>query len=285
MSGYLRRLWSRWTVAATAVLLILTMAAALARASGAETKPLLSPEADSFIDQQTGRYLTVQLMPQQTTTGTFTFAVPGVGLFISSIPARVASKDRSTITLYYDGAGTLDREAKLDILGATRTQTSGVVAVVHIRLEAEVDRAQGSAHAQLWSDNASYTMESRVPQHDADRALKAIIDALVDQDWHMLYAYNSRLLRTTKSEGAFATMMDNAVRAVGAPVRGSIVTVPAYSSKEGGHFLATARLALTTEKGDMRQVRTYDVQVVPDADGWRYTGMNRVSDATPTAGR
>ena len=197
----------------------------------------------TFIDGAHHTQLLVYLDPDVAHFGEFSFAAKGAGLFWNVRPATVDIAGEHSVTVRYEGAGTVDEAASLDfVFGLNRS--SGSTQPVSIRLEAQIDPITSAATADLWTGGAHYSLVVRPPAHNADQALAAMLDAYRTEDWSALYDLFYSQVRTQVSRAEFVAQI--AAAASGWPlVDAQVVSPITYGSGQAGFFTAVAQVRVT----------------------------------------
>lgn len=267
----------RWLFLAFAVVLALAVAGVagvVGKAARTEAQDTLSGEPSGFIDQERGTYLIVYLDQSEPHAGEFTYAVPGLGLFTGTMPATVEVKSHTSVIVRYDGAGTLDRDAKLDPVLALWTQSSGESEPVSLRLEAHINPERLTTSAQLWYAGQMYKLNSKEIPHNADAALATIADAYNRQDWSTLYHYGYRRLQAGMTEAEFVTWVTSGLQAQGRVVRAQVASDVVYQTSKGGYHVAVGKIALTLSQDGVETTTTMNVVLVMDGGAWRWMTLD-----------
>ncbi len=265
-----RRRAAPWVLLGALSALVLTLAWSGGRVAvtGAQDPP--SGEPAGFIDQARGTYLVLQLDASQPDAGRFTFAVPGVGVFVGDAPATVDPPAATGVAVRYAGAGTLDSAAVQDPVFTLWTALSGQAVPVTFQLVAQIGPDRTIATAQLVYASQVYLLTTQPAPQTADAVAANIADSFARQDWARLYGYGYRRLQATMTQDAFIAWQTKDVQAQGSVTGARVATAPVYSAHEAGYTTAVAQLVLTLTGNGTATTRALDAVLVLDGGTWKF---------------
>lgn len=226
-----------------------------------------------FIDDARASSFSVNLDPDNPDFGMFTFGVQGVGLFLGAGPGTVEFKSDNSVIVRYDGAGFLDRSARLDFV-FNLTMVSAATESTSIRLEAQVNPDRVTSSAQLWQAGAQYKLVDKQPPSSPGSALTSILSALQAQDWSRLYDLGYGPFRATISRADFTAQAAAAWTGRGTVTAVSVTGAPKLGDRRAGFDVAKATVAFTLTKDGTAATHLADVTLLEEPDGWKFISID-----------
>jgi hypothetical protein len=227
--------------------------------------------AYGFRDPDTGALLLVELGDVLDRTGSFSFALEGLGLVFGSAPASVEALPAGTFRLDYDGAVLIDSNAVLDpLFGLNRSsgeRLSGSAVLV-----GTVNTGALTADLRVTVDGAAHHLVDPGVLPVAERVASRVVAALRNQDWESLWSLMANSWQDVGKAEFIGRMRE------GLAERGRILDVAAgrleHADGRAGLDVAHTPLVVTTERdGKRAELRATLVLGWEPGDGWKVTTM------------
>ncbi len=262
-------------------------------ASGSSNPLDIAAGIQAFIDLHNRTYTWLATDPANTKmAGQFVFYVDGVGTFLPGGTATVAVHSAHDVQITYDGTGSIDAAAKMD-LEFGRSITQGTPTPALIRLDAHIDTDHHTAEISFWAggkqgttvqdangDHRSgathYQLVATQPESPTDTA-NSIARLTKAQDWSGLYALCDTSYQTLVSRDQWLQEEPAAFTSWLAGASITDVTASAISTPNGdaGYWTAQFTLTLTASGAAGTKTRTSTVILIYEANGWHIaTGTN-----------
>jgi hypothetical protein len=241
---------------------------------------------EAFTDLSHRAYAWFGIDPANTALyGKFVFYVEGAGTFTPSATAKVANRGRNDVEVTYDGKGSLDAGAKMD-LELDRSLAQGSPAPTLLRLDGHIDPSSHTAQIDVWAGGkdgsdehdadgehragaAHYKLVATQPDSPA-AAINAIVGATKAQDWNALYALCDTSYRALVSKDQWLAEEPAAISAWLAGDTLSDVVASDISAPNGdaGYWTATFTLTLVADGPAGHLTHASQVVLVYEATGW-----------------
>ena len=234
----------------------------------------------SFIDVTHRTQLMIYLDPGAAYFGEFSFAAQGAGIFSNLQPATIEVGGPHSIAVSYEGAGMVDRDAKLDFVFGL-DMPSGVTEARSLRLAAQLDPLTGAATADLWTAASHYRLVVRPPAHDANQALATVMRAVRSEDWNALYDQLDSLFRAQISRTAYVAQMSNAMSGWQV-VEATVVSPITYTDGQSGFFMAAAQVRATLSRHGTTHTDVTQAELLWDNGRWSLFTLGSGPTATPS---
>jgi hypothetical protein len=253
----------------------------------------LSAGFEAFTDLHRRTYTWIGIEPaNKQLFGQFVFYVEGVGTFTPGTTAKVTKHSRNDVEVSYDGPGSVDAAAKMD-LELDRSISQGTPTPILIRLDGHIDPDHHTAEINLWAGGKERTAEhgdegdhragathyqlvATRPESPTD-AVNKIVRLTKAQDWSSLYELCDTSYRSLVSKdqwlqeepAAFTSWLAGANLT---DVKTSDITTP---NGDAGYWTAKFTLTLTASGTAGTQTHSSTVILVYEATGWHMaTGTN-----------
>jgi len=244
----------------------LALAAGSLAAADALGAPAPSREM-TFIEQENGLALVLQVEPAARDAGSFVFRVPGRGLYEGSVGAAMRVHSSRSITIDFEGAALLRPRVNPEEPAAAQRPRSAT-----IRLQAQVDPVRREAQATLREGDLSFHLNThRGPSGVVPRqTLEAFETALLASDWSALHALANRDLRAAYTPAAFAAQSEAEAARVGRIVglRRLSVSDP-QSNDAGARWVVVGYAVQVRSPGGALSESLYDAFFIPELREWK----------------
>ncbi|MBA3877617.1 MAG: hypothetical protein C0498_11935 [Anaerolinea sp.] len=226
-------------------------------------------------DRDRGTWLRIDLDPATLDFGWFSFAVPGVGIYVSTAPTTIVLKRDGSAVATYDGLSDLDRQATIDsVFGINRS--SGSTERARIRFRAQIDPGRTTGSGELWHDGSRYDLVDTPPPVGPEAALGSTVRALKAQDWGALYDLSFSWTRETISREEMVRAVSVAWSEHGTVTDVRVVSPAESRGGEAGFDTAAATISVTLEKDGLATTYLADVSLLLERDGWKLLSIDKM---------
>jgi len=221
----------------------------------------------TFIEQETGLALILQVEPFARNPGAFVFRVPGRGLYEGSVGTAMRVVSPQSIVIDFTGPAVL--RPPVDPGQPVAAQRAVPVTV---RLQAQVDPSHREAEAKLRDGESSFQLNThrRAGQGIPADTLRAFETALVASDWTSLYALSNRDLRSAYTAQTFASQAEAEALRVGRVLSvGRLSVSDVLSDDSGARWVVVGYSVRTRAPSGVITETRYDAFFIAELRDWK----------------